>query len=102
MMSGELDLGRRLRDAGIRRASQGDTAQALLRVARDWAESYARKHGTVSINDVRRVLDLSAMRPNSIGGIFRDSRFTICGYTQAEHANAHARTIKIYTLKNKD
>lgn len=98
-MNGSLNFGRQLRDAGIARVTRDTATQHCIRSARDWAESYARRHGTVSINDVRRVLDLSMLPPNAIGAIFRDKRFSACGYTQAEHADAHARTIKIFSLK---
>lgn len=97
-MNGQLDLGRALRDAGIRRATRSDSVMRCIQTARDWAESYARRHGRVSINDVRRALDLEALPANSIGAIFRDKRFQVCGYTQAEHKDAHARTVKVYSI----
>jgi hypothetical protein len=98
-MNAALNFGRQLRDAGIRRATRDTSTQRCIDTARDWAESFARRHGAVCINDVRRVLDLSMLPQNAIGAIFRDKRFKVCGYTQAEHADAHARTIKIFTLK---
>lgn len=98
-MNATLNFGRQLRDAGISRATRSTATQHCIDSARDWAESYARRHGAVSINDVRRVLDLSALPQNAIGAIFRDKRFSVCGYTQAEHAAGHARTIKIFSLK---
>jgi hypothetical protein len=99
MMTAPLDLGRQARDAGIRRVTRDDAVMHCIQTARDWAESYARRHGQVCINDVRRVLNLDALPPNAIGAIFRDKRFIVCGYTQAEHPGAHARTIKIFTVK---
>jgi hypothetical protein len=98
-MNASLEFGRQLRDAGIRRVTRSDSTQQCIATARDWAESYARRHGSVSINDVRRVLDLSVIPRNAIGAIFRDKRFSVAGYTQAEHAESHARTIKIYSVK---
>lgn len=100
-MTAALDLGRALRDDGIRRVTRSDSVLRCIQTARDWAESYARRHGAVSINDVRRALDLKDVPPNSIGAIFRDKRFTVCGYTQATHADAHARTVKVFTLNKK-
>lgn len=95
-----LFTGRELRDAGIARATRDSTTQRLIDAARDWAASYAARHGTVSINDVRRVLDLSVMPPNAIGAIFRDRRFVMCGTTEAQHAEAHARLIRVYQLRS--
>jgi len=98
-MNATLDFGRQLRDAGISRATRDTATQHCIDSARDWAESYARLHGSVCINDVRRVLDLSAIPQNAIGAILRDKRFRVVGYTQAEHIAGHARTIKIFALK---
>jgi len=97
-----LFSGRELRDTGIARATRDSTVQRLIDAARDWAESYAARNGHVSINDVRRVLDLSVIPPNAIGAIFRDRRFVMCGTTEAQHAEAHARLIRVYKLKTGD
>ncbi|MFO0268912.1 MAG: hypothetical protein ACK53W_00025 [Gemmatimonadota bacterium] len=98
-MNASLFTGRELRDAGIAKATRDTTVQRLIDAARDWAASYAAKHGHVSINDVRRVLDLSVIPPNAIGAIFRDRRFVMVGTTEAAHAEAHARLVRIYQLR---
>jgi hypothetical protein len=101
-MNASLFTGRELRDTGIARATRDSTVQRLIDSARAWAESYAARHGHVSINDVRRVLDLSVIPPNAIGAIFRDRRFVMCGTTEAAHAEAHARLIRVYQLRKRE
>lgn len=94
----ELDLGRELREQGIARATSRPGVQSFLETVRAWALAYASRHGTVSINDVRRVCDLSVVPANAIGAIFRDKRFQQCGTTEAAHASAHARIIRVYRV----
>ena len=97
-LSLELGDGRRLRDEGIARAASRPGVSSFLETVRAWALAYASRHGTVSINDVRRVCDLSALPANAIGAIFRDKRFQQCGTTEAAHASAHARIIRVYRV----
>ena len=101
MNQAALDFGRRLRDRGIAKVTRDDDTHRRIADIRAWAEAHAMSHGTVSINDVRRVTDLSELHPNAIGAIFKDRRFKAVGYAQAEHIAAHARIIRIYALEKK-
>lgn len=94
----DLDLGRELREQGIARATCRPGVASFLETIRAWALAYASRHGTVCINDVRRVCDLSVVPANAIGAIFRDKRFKQCGTTEAAHASAHARIIRVYRV----
>jgi enoyl-CoA hydratase/carnithine racemase len=98
-MNRELFTGQELRDQGIRRATRRPAVASLIEACRQWALHYAQNHGSVSINDVRRVCDLSVLPPAAIGAIFRDKRFQQCGTTLAEHARAHARIIRVYSIR---
>lgn len=100
-MNLSLPLGRQLRDAGIARVTADPGVMAVINAAREWALSYAALRGRVSINDVRRVCDLSVLHPNAIGSIFRDSRFIAVGFEEATHPEAHARPVRIYQLRGK-
>jgi len=82
-----------------RRATSRPGVASLIEACRLWALSFARRHGQVSINDVRRVCDLDVLPPAAIGAIFRDKRFQQCGTTEAEHVAAHARIVRVYRAK---
>lgn len=90
--------GRDLRDAGIARVSIG--REDWIAKARSLAVSIAKRSGQVTINDVRRFIDLpDDFPPSTWGAVLRGDIFKPIGYTQAAHPSAHARVIRIYKLK---
>ena len=97
----QLDLleGKRRRDEGLDRASQ--TSSDFLSHCRSLAYRHAISNGETSINDVRRGLEgiPHDVNPNVLGAVFKEKMWEAVGYTQAEHPNAHARTIRVYKLK---
>lgn len=98
-MMHQLDLGRALRDRGIGMIEQA--RMEWIEQARDTAERIARKRGTVTISDVRDVMQLpEGWHPNTWGAVLKCSRFAPVGFSQARHPAAHARLIRIYQLND--
>lgn len=90
--------GRDLRDAGIARVSIG--REDWIAKARRTAVSIAKRSGCVTINEVRKFIDLpDDFPPSTWGAVLRGDVFEPIGYTQATHAAAHARVIRVYKLK---
>ena len=90
--------GRELRDRqhSLFQAQHG----TFLEQARALAVAVAQEKGTVSINDIRGQITLPpGAHPSLLGSVFRDKRFFVAGYTQAQHPAAHARIIRYYALK---
>lgn len=72
----------------------------LLERCRAAAIVYARQHGFVSINEVREAVTLPpGTHPSLLGAVFRTRQFRAIGYTEAHHPAAHARAVRVYTLK---
>lgn len=72
----------------------------LLERCRAAAIMYARQHGFVSINEVREAVTLPpGTHPSLLGAVFRTRQFRAIGYTEALHPAAHARAVRVYTLK---
>lgn len=91
-------IGQSLRDAqlGLFEVRDAD----FLAQCRDIAERIARIKGEVSINDIREHLKLPAhIHPSVLGGVFNRKKFQPIGYTQATHKQAHARVVRVYTLR---
>ena len=97
----QLDLleGKRRRDEGIDRAAQASSD--FLSLCRRIAHEHAIYNGETSINDVRKRIEgvPHNVNPNVLGAVFKEKMWEAVGYTQAEHPNAHARTIRVYKLK---
>lgn len=90
--------GRNLRDAGIAAVSIG--REDWIAKARNLAVRIAKRSGTVTINDVRRSIDLpDDFHQNTWGTVLRGNIFEAIGYTTATHPSAHARIIRVYKLK---
>lgn len=90
--------GRDLRDAGIARVSIG--REEWIAKARGTAIAIARRAGQVTINDVRKFIELpDDYHPNTWGAVLRGDAFQAIGFCQATHASAHARVVRIYKLK---
>lgn len=93
------EIGRAIRDAQIDLFQHRD-AEFLTR-CRTLAVEVARRHGTVSINDIRSGIQLPAeMHPSVLGAVFKTKQFQACGYTEATHPQAHARVVRVYQLTN--
>ena len=77
---------------------QGD----FLSRCRELAVAVAKRQGVVSINDVRKEIEVPpGVHPSVLGAVFKDKRFYVAGYTHAEHPGAHARIIRVYSLKER-
>ncbi len=93
----DLALGRALRDAQLCLFEQRDTA--FLSHCRALAVLIARSQGTVCINDIRSQMRLPAeLHPSVLGSVFKSKKFKAIGFTEATHAAAHARLIRVYAL----
>ena len=67
--------------------------------ARDIAVKVALDFGSVSINDVRERIQLPAnLHPSVLGAVFRTKQFKKVGLVEANHPQAHARIVRVYTL----
>ncbi len=90
--------GRDLRDAGIARVSIG--REEWIAKARSTAVAIARRAGQVTINDVRKFIELpDDYHPNTWGAVLRGDAFEPIGFCQATHPSAHARVVRVYKLK---
>lgn len=93
-----MKTGAQLRDAAL------DAIEAKrfewLQKARLEAMFIARRIGSVTINDVRDVIQLPEdFSPNTWGAVFRCKDFKPIGFDTATHPAAHARLVRIYALK---
>ncbi len=90
--------GRDLRDAGIARVSIG--REEWIAKARSTAVAIARRAGQVTINDVRKFIELpDDYHPNTWVAVLRGDAFEPIGFCQATHPSAHARVVRVYKLK---
>ena len=90
--------GQQLRDAGLTLVSQG--REDWLAYARSVAVEVAEATGQVTINEVRERVELPFnYHPNTWGAVFKGNTFEAIGYCQATHPSAHARVVRVYTLK---
>jgi hypothetical protein len=68
--------------------------------ARGTAIAIARRAGHVTINDVRKFIELpDDYHPNTWGAVLRGDAFEPIGFCQATHPSAHARVVRVYKLK---
>ena len=72
-----------------------------LSKARQYAVTYADKHGFVTSDDVVEKIG-ACQSPSVAGAIFRDSRFTKSGYIPSRRKQTHAREITVWRLKPYD
>lgn len=97
----QLDLleGRKRRDQGI--ALVADNYPDFLTHCRNIAKCHAKEHGSVSTNDIRKVIGEipRGVNPKIMGAIFRENCWEAIGYTIAAQPQAHARPIRIFALK---
>ena len=87
-----------IRDAGIARVSIG--REEWIAKARSTAVAIAQRAGQVTINDVRKFIELpDDYHPNTWGAVLRGDAFEPIGFCQATHPSAHARVVRVYKLK---
>lgn len=97
----DLTMGRALRDAQLTLFEQRDTA--FLSHCRALAVEIARERGSVCINDIRSQVRLPAeLHPSVLGSVFKSKKFKAIGFTEATHAAAHARVIRVYALNEEE
>jgi len=90
--------GRDLRDAGVARVSIG--REEWIAKARSTAVAIAQRAGQVTINDVRKFIELpDNYHPNTWGAVLRGDAFEPIGFCQATHPSAHALVVRVYKLK---
>jgi hypothetical protein len=93
-----MKTGEQLRDEAL--AAIEARRHSWLQKARLEAMMIVRQRKTVTINDVRKVIKLPEdFSPNTWGAVFKCKDFKAIGYEKANHPEAHARVIRIYTLK---
>ena len=98
MESQKMKTGRQLRDEAL--AYFECVRSDWLNAARMKATQIAVQKGQVTINDLREIITLpEQFSPNTWGAVFKSKEFEAIGYTQANHAAAHARVVRVYKLK---
>lgn len=92
------EIGRRLRDNQL---ALFEIRQAeFLERCRALAVEVCKRRGTVSINDIRaRIAVPPGVHPSVLGSVFKSKVFSVVGFTEAHHPEAHARIIRVYALK---
>jgi hypothetical protein len=71
----------------------------FLNHCRSLAVQIARRQGEVSINDIRKHIQVpSGTHPSVLGAVFRTKQFRKIGLCEASHPEAHARIVRIYEL----
>jgi hypothetical protein len=92
-----VEVGRKLRDSQLDFFEVRD--EEFLAQCRAVAVACAQQNGTVSINDVRERVSIPiGMSPSVLGAVFKGKRFESVGFTEATHAAAHARVVRVYKL----
>ncbi len=90
-------IGQVIRDAQLGLFETRDSD--FLSQCRAEAERIAKENGQVSINDIRQAIPLPAhLHPSVLGAVFRSKKFRPVGFTEASHAAAHARVVRVYSL----
>ena len=71
----------------------------FLERCRALAVMTCKQQGDVSINDIRRFIEVPpGVHPSVLGAVFRTKQFRRVGFTEATHPQAHARVIRVYAL----
>ena len=94
-----LDAGIKQRDLGIESVLSNNESFAAR--AREIAELICQRKGTVSIDDVREVLNEYEIEPdhcNAWGGIFRGKQWRQVGWTKSKLISNHARCVRRWQL----
>lgn len=93
----QISVGRELRDQNLARIEQG-RHQDWVAAARAKAVEIAKAKGRVSINDLRKEIELPPdAHPNTWGAVMKTPELRASGqYESATHAAAHARVVRIF------
>ena len=71
----------------------------FLERCRALAVLVCKQHGQVSINDIRQFIEVPpGVHPSVLGAVFRTKQFRKVGHTEANHPQAHARVVRVYSL----
>ncbi len=93
-----VELGRALRDSQLALFEIRQTE--FLERCRALAIEVCKRQGSVSINDIRaRVSVPPGVHPSVLGSVFKTPAFSVVGFTEAVHPQAHARIVRVYALK---
>lgn len=94
-----LVTSQQLKELGKQAATE--SRQADLQTARLIAYWHAYQHGTVTMDDVRPVLEtLDIELGPAAGSVFNDTHFVFTGSrVLSEHRANHARELKVWKLK---
>lgn len=100
MTAPDLALGRALKEAGLAKIESRHAY--VLGALRDLARNLAWAKGEISVNDVREAAeDLEDIPPHIFSAVFRGKEWQACGFTMAAHPQAHARTVRLFKLKER-
>lgn len=92
------EIGRRLRDSQLALFEIRQTE--FLESCRALAIEVCKRNGRVSINDIRaRISVPPGVHPSVLGSVFKTKAFSVVGFTEAAHPQAHARIVRVYALK---
>lgn len=92
------ELGRRLRDSQLALFEIRQTE--FLERCRALAIEICKRQGRVSINDIRARISVPPnVHPSVLGSVFKTKAFSVVGFTEAAHPEAHARIVRVYALK---
>lgn len=92
----EISIGRELRDQNLARIEQG-RHRDWVAAARAKAVEIAKIKGSVSINDLRKEIELPHdAHPNTWGAVMKTPRLRASGYEPATHAAAHHRVVRVF------
>lgn len=93
----ELTVGQQTRNAQLDIFEQRD--HHFLERCRALAVLTCKQQGEVSINDIRKFIEVPAgVHPSVLGAVFRTNQFRRIGFTEATHPQAHARVVRVYAL----
>ena len=91
--------GQQIRDAQLDFFEHRDSD--FLEHCRSLAVQIAKRQGEVSINDIRKLIQVpSGTHPSVLGAVFRTKQFRKVGLCEASHPEAHARIVRVYELTN--
>lgn len=92
-----VSLGQQLRDNQLDMFEARDSN--FLEHCRSLAVQIARRQGEVSINDIRKHIQVpTGTHPSVLGAVFRTKQFRKVGLCEASHPEAHARIVRVYEL----
>lgn len=89
--------GEQLRDQGLSKVEAN--AKEWIKQARAEAVDIATRKGSVTVNDVRDVMELpKGVHPSAWSAVMRTKKLRVCGFSRAAHPEAHGRFINRYEV----